>query len=215
MSEWLQNFDISIITSYVIPAVFVILWLYLLSVFKRAETWAFRFLFGTLGFFLIYMVYFSDYVAHYVSRAVTTVAGVFGVATGWFTAYYDSSLIFVYSKVGSVTLQIDIECSGAIEIGVFLSLLLFFRVYNWMEKLLYGALGVMYLITANAIRVLLISGAVYWFGYGVYDLMHAVVGRIVFYAFSVILYYYVFTRSQIQTMKVGDFGFTKKKGTAT
>lgn len=214
MIELFETMNLHTIILYVIPIILVILWVYLLSVFKRTETWAFHFLLGACGFFLIYITWISDYVAFYVSRAVTTIAGVMGIITKWFTAYFDNSLIFVYSKIGSVMLQIDIECSGAIEIGVYLSLLLFFRVYNWVEKLLYGVFGVLYLIVANSIRVLAISTAVYWFGYGCYDLMHSVVGRVIFYFLSVILYYYVFTRSQIKSMKVGDFSFTKQeKGT--
>ena len=115
--------------------------------------------------------------------------------------------MFVNAAQGAITLQIDFECSGIIEIMAFLSLLCFFRVYKIRERIVVGILGTLYITVANALRIIVISEMIYYFGLDVYYIAHTIIGRFVFYALSILLYFYVFTKPQIVRMKLGKFTY--------
>ena len=108
-----------------------------------------------------------------------------------------------------MTLLIDFECSGIIEIMAFLSLLIFFNVYNWSEKLMIGIGGFCYIMLCNVLRIVMICLAVHFLGMSAYYVFHTFIGRIFFYVLSVYLYFYVFTKPQIVKMKVGNFSYGK------
>jgi exosortase family protein XrtG len=196
------------------PFIYLIIYVYILDVLDRADTPSWRYLWGSTGMILFYMIWLQKLVAVPVSNCITTLSGIIGNATGYFTAYYSYSAIFVKSMVQSMLLQIDVDCSGSIEIGVFISLLVFFRVYDVAERFLIAVIGTMYIIFANAIRVSIICIAVYYGGYGAYNVVHSYVGRVIFYLLSILLYFEVFTRGQISNMKVGNFSYDLKKKTS-
>lgn len=50
------------------------------------------------------------------------------------------------------------------------------------------------------------------FGNESYYMAHTIVGRLLFYALSIILYFYVFTRAQIRRQRVGEFGYDSETG---
>ena len=102
---------------------------------------------------------------------------------------------------------IDFECSGILEIMAFLALLAFFRAYSVYERVFVGILGTCYIILANALRIVIICVIIHIFGVSAYHVAHTFVGRIVFYALSVLLYFWVFTKTQIIRQKVGGFTY--------
>lgn len=108
-----------------------------------------------------------------------------------------------------MTLKIDFECSGIVEIMAFVSLLAFFDVYRRSERLIVGAIGVLAIVFANVVRIILIAEIIHIGGTQWYYIAHSLVGRIVFYAFTVVLYFYVFTKPQIVRMKVGRFAYER------
>ena len=66
---------------------------------------------------------------------------------------------------------------------------------------------VVYIIVANALRIILICLIIHFKGVDYYYISHALIGRIFFYILSIILYFYVFTKAQIISQKVGGFGY--------
>lgn len=184
-----------------------LIWLYLLSVCKRAKVNSLRFFLGSIGTFLIGIIFIKPYAVIFLNYILTSFVGIFGNATGLFKTLYSMSAIFVNTDIGGLLLQIDVECSGIIEIIAFISLILFFDVYNIYEKLVYSMIGVFYIIIANAIRIITISLIVYCFGYDSYNIAHSYIGRILFYLLSISMYFYVFTKPQINSMKVGNFNY--------
>lgn len=40
-----------------------------------------------------------------------------------------------------------------------------------------------------------------------YFVAHTIVGRIIFYGFTIVLYFYVFTKGQIRRQKIGKFNY--------
>ena len=160
-----------------------------------------------MGAFLILMISLQDKLAEPLARGVAALAGVVGTITGGYSAYFKYGIIFITSHSESMTLMVDYECSGIVEIIAFLSLLLFFDVYSRYEKIMVALIGIVYLMLANALRITIICFSVHFFGISAYYVVHSFVGRIIFYVLSVLLYFYVFTKPQVIHMKVGNFSY--------
>ena len=194
--------------------VFVI-WIILMVVLHKAKLQAWFEVVGSIGLFIFGMVYIRPLAVEPLSRAVAAIAGIFGRLTGTFQNFFRYGIIFIPTKdSGNLTLQIDFECSGIIEILAYLSLLVFFKVYDAFERIVLSVLGVFYIIMANALRIILICEIIHFGGSGAYYIAHTYIGRIFFYFVSVVLYFYVFTKAQVVRMKVGNFRYNiggKKK----
>ena len=160
----------------IVAVAVIAVWLYILSVLTRAKLYAWKFMWGSFGLFLIMMI-----------------------------------TIFIHTGVTQATLLIDFECSGIIEIMAFISLLAFFNVYNFSEKVMVGIGGFCYIMLCNALRIVMICMSVYFWGMGAYYVVHTFIGRIFFYVLSVYLYFYVFTKPQVIKMKVGSFSYGNNK----
>ena len=192
------------------PAIIILavaLWLFVLYVLHRANLRFWRFLWGSVGLFILLMVFVRSYVTMPLSQMVTALSGVVGSLTDTFDAYFKYAIVYVPTADSSITLQIDMECSGIIEILAFLSLLLFFDVYDRFEKVAVGIGAVLLIMLFNALRIVIICEIVHFFGVGAYGIAHTYIGRIVFYALTVLMYFYVFTRPQVIRMKVGEFRY--------
>lgn len=188
--------------------IFVLIWVYGIHILSKAKTNAFLFLWGSVGFFLMSMIYFREPVTVIINYFITAISGVFGNLSGMYEVVYMHSVIYIRSIVNGVFLQIDSECSGAIEIFCYLAILWFYNIYNKRQKIIYSIYGIIYIILANVYRIFLICTLVYIFGYDVYHFAHTYLGRFMFYSLSVLLYFYIFTRPQIESMKVGNFKYT-------
>ena len=192
---------------YLVGLIGVALWLYVLHALQRADLYFWRFLVGSVGLFVILMLYVRPLATQPLAQAVAAIAGLPGWLTGTFEAYFKYAVIFVDSAVGAMTLKIDFECSGIVEIMAFLSLLAFFRVYTKPERVFVGVLGTLGIMLANALRIILIAELVHFGGPDMYYLAHSLFGRLLFYALTVALYFYVFTKPQVVRMHVGRFTY--------
>ena len=192
---------------YIIAIIAVCVWLYLLWVTDRASLPFWHFILGAIGLFLLMMFFVRPLLTEPLARAVAAVAGLVGKLTGTFSPFFKYGILFVQSAAGAITLQIDFECSGIIEIMVFLSMLVFFRVYTVAERVVVAICGVIYIVLANALRIIIICEMIHFGGLDLYYISHTLVGRLVFYALSVLLYFYVFTKPQIIRMKLGKFSY--------
>ncbi len=183
------------------------LWFYILTVLRRARLQFWHFLVGSIGLFCMMMFFVSPHLAMPMARVVSVIAGLVGDLTGTFEAFFKYGIIYIATASESLTLKIDFECSGCIEIFAFLSLLIFFDVYSKYEKIVVGILGVMLITLTNAIRIVMICESFRLGGLPAYYFTHTFIGRIFFYIVTVGLYFYVFTKPQVIKMKVGDFNY--------
>lgn len=192
---------------YILAIVLLVLWIYILFVTNRAKLNFWNYIIGAGGLFIIMMFTIRSVLTEPLARGVAAIAGLFGSLTGTFSPYFRYGILFVDSVAGSITLQIDFECSGIVEIMAFLSLLVFFKVYSKAERIIVGIIGVMYIMLANALRIIIICEMIHFMGSDVYYMAHTIIGRLVFYTLSVFLYFYVFTKPQIVRMKIGKFKY--------
>jgi exosortase family protein XrtG len=180
-------------------------------VLKKAGLRFWRYLLGACGLFLIFMIIIRPWAVLPLARLVAAIAGIFGKVTGFYQAYFRYGVIFIESFNGAITVNIDMECSGIIEIAAFVSLLTFYQIYNVPERIYVGIIGTLYTILSNALRISVICTMIHFLGTDYYYLAHTVVGRIVFYVLQVVLYFFVFTKTHVLKMKTGDFGYNKKE----
>ena len=200
--------------SAVACAILTLIWVLLLRVLYNVKNQAAFITVGMLGLFLLMIVFVMPVATSPLSRAVAALAGLVGRATGTFAAYFKYGILFITTPEGSITLQVDFECSGIIETMVFISILAFFKVYTIPERLVVGVFGFLYILVANALRIVLICLSVHFGGMSAYYVAHTYLGRIFFYAATVVLYFYVFTKPQVVRMKVGSFSYDKTNAAA-
>lgn len=187
-------------------------WIYILTVFKRRKLEFFYFLTGSIGTFLFSFAVLRNFLAKILTTLTCFLTGLLGNALGIFKAYTSHSILFVENSDGPISLYVDFECGGVIEILVFISLIFFFAVYNVREKICISLIGALWIIAANIIRLFSICLIINQFGNESYYVAHTIVGRLLFYALSIILYFYVFTRTQIRRQRVGEFDYDNKAG---
>lgn len=176
----------------------IIIWGYLLTLLKRANLNAFYFLVGSFGLFIIFSLLSNMYFVWLMARTISEVLKVLSNVIPGFSISIPYNLILInLDKITSVQLYITYECSGAIETFTFESLLIFFPVYTRKEKVIIGIAGILWIMIANIVRLLIIILVVNTLGVQYLFIIHSIIGLILFYIVIVILYYYVFTRTQI------------------
>lgn len=213
VSTIFSTFNPSNTTLVLLFIILVTAWILNLRILYRIKNQAAFITVGMVGLFVLMMVFVRPVATMPLARVVAAVAGFFGRITGIFSAFFKYGILFVETPTGSITLQIDFECSGIIEIMVFISILAFYRVYSVTERAILSAIGVVYIILANALRIILIATMIHFGGESMYYVAHTYLGRIFFYAATVVLYFYVFTKSQVVRMKVGSFSYDREKKT--
>ena len=187
----------------------VFIWLYALSVFKRGKLDFFRYIVGSVGLFVFMMIFLEPLLVTPLVSLVTSATGIVGDVTGLFESYHDYSILFVTcdATYESLSLYIDYECSGVIEMMAFVALLAFFEVYDIWQRFVVGVIGCIAIFFSNVIRITVICIIIMVWGNDAYYIAHTIVGRIVFYILAVLLYYYVFTHAQIIRQKIGGFNY--------
>ena len=188
-----------------------ILWLYLLTVFHRGRLYFFKYLWGSVGIFIFMCIFIQPTLSEILKQYVTSVVGILGKLTGLCEAFYELSIVFIpkQSALTAVSLYIDYECSGVIEMMAFVSLLSFYQVYDIGQRIIISLIGCVTIFLFNVIRIMIICAVIYQFGSGSYYIAHTILGRLVFYILTIILYYYVFTRQQIIKQKIGGFYYAE------
>lgn len=193
----------------ILKIILFILWIYLLYVFQRGKLAFFKFLLGSIGLFFIFMNFINFFKVPCI-QFFTYILGLIGKWTSLFEGYAEYGMFFINHNNTVISLYIDLECSGLIEMMVFISLITFFPVYKPFEKIKIGFTGIVFICIFNYIRILSIILLIYQFGSPVYAFAHSIFGRFVFYVLIIILYFNVFTKSQLSRQKVGKFDYNSK-----
>lgn len=188
----------------VFSMVLLILWIYVLTVLKRSKLNFWYFFVGSTGMFLTLMVYVQPLILRGMTQSITMVAGAIGYMTNRFSGYYENSMLFIPHKEGAISLLVDFECAGVIELFIFIALLFFYPVYSKVEKVSVGMFGFAYLFAANVLRIVSICAVISIYGKDSYFVAHSIVGRILYYAMTMVLYWFLFTKPQIARQRIGE-----------
>ena len=185
----------------------LVLWIYILTVLKRGKLDFWYFITGSIGLFVFMLIKIEPVVLAPLQKSVSAVAGMFGDMTGIYEGYFNKNIVFISTGDANLSMYIDYECSGIVEMLAFLSLLWFFPMYHTYEKVVLSIVGPALILAANVLRIFTICLIVHVFGGGSYFVAHSIIGRLVFYACTVLLYFFVFTKAQIIRQKVGGFRY--------
>lgn len=198
-------------TTDIIMIILFVIWLYVVWACSRAQLKFFKFIIGCVGLFLFMMYWIQPIAVGPLERVVALVSGTIGNITGTFESYYQYAMLFVRHAEESVSVYVSFECSGIIESFAFVSMLLFFEVYDLYERVIISAVGVLFIFICNVLRIVVICLMIHAFGNDVYYLAHSIIGRFLFYILSIGLYFYVFTKSQIVRQRIGGFSYRKEE----
>lgn len=183
-------------------------WLYVLSVLKRIGWSAAYVVLGVVGTFFIIISLANNNVISFLMRLNTSEAGVVGMLTGFYTVAPTLGIIHIVSGQSAINLFITYECSALIELAAYIALVLFFPFFkNLQQRLKLLGFGVIYLLLANMLRLTVTALIIHFLGLPSLIWAHVIVGRLIFYVLTIILYFYVFTRSQVLHIKIGRFDF--------
>jgi exosortase family protein XrtG len=114
-------------TKYLILIPVLIIWLYLLHVCAKAKLPFWHFFIGSVGLFILLVIYARPVLTDPMARAVAEIASIFGSITGVFRANFKYGVILIGNAKEVISMQIDFECSGILEMIVFVSVMAFFQ----------------------------------------------------------------------------------------
>lgn len=170
-----------------------------LFLFRRWQIWVLYFLTGGVGTALIAVYLFHSSPAEgFYRQFLTAITWLISGQPVWLKVFPASGMFLFRLDPNWVAFQLDIECLGFIEIIVFLSLLLYYRPFNWRTKLKFALLGSTLIYVINLLRVLLIIFLVKYFGLNLTFLSHTVFGRLLFFILVMGVYWHFFTAETVR-----------------
>lgn len=175
-----------------------IIWLYLLTLLKRAKLSAYYFGLGSIGLFIILASISNTYCSQIMPKIIAEILKSISYILKDFSINISQRSILI--NIGSnnyAELFINYECSGMLETIAFISMLTFFPIYENGEKLIIGFLGFIWILIANIVRLLITITILDYYGINALFIAHSIIGRVIFYVVVILLYYQVFTKPQI------------------
>ena len=109
---------------YIAGLIGLLIWLFILHILNKSKLNFWHFLIGSAGAFILMLVFLEPVLTQPLARIVALLASLPGKIADMYSAHYKYGVIFVESSVGAISLKIDFECSGIIEIIAYLSLLI-------------------------------------------------------------------------------------------
>lgn len=171
----------------------LVVWLYGLSICKRAALPTYYFIWGSVGLFFLLFFLSRPYLIWLMVQTVVTGVGLIVGPLHLAQTAAGYGLILIDTANGALSLAIDYECSGVIETIAFWSLLIFYPIYRLKATVFLGLVGLFFIYFANVARLVLIVILVHYFGSPIFFFAHTILGRLFFYALVVYFYYRVFT----------------------
>lgn len=187
--------------------VFVIitaLWAYGLWFLKKANMNFYRFLIGSIGIFTISMIFFMPVLEINLNNLIADTLRFISDKSNYFKVFKDNSIVTIDTSSGIVSMFINYECSGVIEMLVFTSLVLFFPFGGTFRRIVSAMIGNAFIYFANIIRILFIIFITRFFGASLFYLAHTLFARLVFFGLMIILYYFIFTTTHLRYQNVGE-----------
>ncbi|MHB1159229.1 MAG: hypothetical protein ACYC3V_02685 [Chloroflexota bacterium] len=190
------------------PLVAVGLWLGLLVFFRAHRIWLPYYALGSVGLATA-IIYFGrgplpleTWLKTITGIQVHQLMDLVGVPTRLFEGVPGALMVLVISQeIGWTVLHIDIECSGLLESAVLVGLLAFYPAWSLGKKLTLMAIGLAATYLANLARLVTIIAVLHWGGKDTLFMSHTVVGRAVFFAIVVLVYWFLLTRPTIETIR--------------
>lgn len=182
----------------------VLLWICALLFFKEMKMNFFKFLIGSIGIFTIAMIFLMPILENKLGALVSNTLYFIGSGTQYFQVFKDNAIISISTRNGIVSMIINYECSGVIEMLVFTALAMFFPFGSLIRRMVSVLYGNFFIYFSNIVRVLFIIIMTKFLGANSFYIIHILLARILFFGLMIVIYYFVFTTTQLKYQKVGD-----------
>ncbi len=188
-------------------AVLIALWLLALVFFRANRIWLPYYIIGSVGlaFFLIFAgreTFIEPALQQAVAAGVHAVSNIINVPTLVFQAAPGAIMILVVSQdIGWTMLQVTIESSGLLETAVISGMLLFYPAWSLRKRFVFMGGAVLFTYIANIIRLMVIVLFLHYTGKNSLLISHTIIGRAVFFAAVILIYWFVMTRPTLRTIR--------------
>jgi len=166
----------------------------------------FRFFVGTLGGFIILMYLGKEYLNESLINITLRILSSVFMFSDSIVVFPSSNAVTILSGIDRLSYFLTFECSGYVEMIVFLNVYAFFTLkIGFFKRILTMIFGIVYLLIANVIRITIMSYIVVAFGIESYFIAHVIISRLIFMMFNIILYYYALTLPHVKRQNVSSF----------
>lgn len=182
------------------------LWLAAVLFFRLNRIWLPYYIVGSVGLaFLIIFVGRNSVIEPWLQTAVAygvhSVSQLTTIPTETFDAAPGALLVLVTQSSGWTMLQVTVESSGLLESGVVAGMLMFYPAWSIRRRFFYTLLALALTYVANIIRLMVIVAALHYMGKDSLLVSHTIIGRAVFFAGVVLIYWYLLTRPTLGSVR--------------
>lgn len=179
----------------------ILIWIYTYIRLKSNKLYSFAFIVGSLGLFTISIFFFRDILEALIINIQLKLFDILKNIFYTLEIFVQDRTIIVKTTSVVKAITLNYECSGLIEILVYSSIVLFYPIHSKSNKFRKFIVGNLVILAANMLRLLIIVLSVGFVGVETFELVHLLIGRIVFYFIIIILYYIVLTKYHISQYK--------------
>ncbi|MCK6565074.1 MAG: archaeosortase/exosortase family protein [Dehalococcoidia bacterium] len=185
----------------------VTVWAAMVLFFWRAGAWLPYYILGSAGSAILFVVLAREILPLELAlragtaRGVDVLAGLAGLRTS--VTWADPGAIVVIGVPHHqewTHLNVGLESSGLLEMAALAGLIAFFPRGGAIDRSKVMAVALVATFAANILRVLVIVAFVAHFGQGTLDFVHVFLGRAIFFAMAVVIYWYAITRPTLKTV---------------
>jgi exosortase/archaeosortase family protein len=125
-----------------------------------------------------------------------------GVKTQLFPAVPGALMVLVVPQdMGWTVLNIGVESSGLLEVGVITGMVGFYPGWSLRKRLWLISLGVTATYVANVVRIGFIVATLHWGGKDLLFISHTVLGRLIFFVMIVAIFWFVLSLPTLRTVR--------------
>ena len=185
----------------------IVVWGLVLLFFRSHRNWLPFYVVGSVGLaFAIIgvgrsIIPLETILKTYTAFTVHQIAGLAEVETRLFPAVPGALMILVIPQhQGWTVLNIGVESSGLLEIAALTGMVGFYPGWSMRRRLGAVALGITATYVANVVRVSFIAATLHWGGKDLLFISHTVLGRAIFFAMVVAIFWFVLSLPTLRTV---------------
>lgn len=187
-------------------AITCIIWLAVTVFLYRHKLWVFYYVWGAVGLSCVLILFFHASLVEYrlesfTSQILHNILGLWGIVTYLFDRAPGTLLVLIKVDNSWTTIPIDIENSGLIEMCVIFALIIFYPIYKPGKRTLMALSGVLGIYLINIIRLLVVITIIHAGGRNMSFIAQTLFGRLIFFLFSVALYWQLITRPSLTKIR--------------
>lgn len=185
-----------------------IVWLLVVVFWRANRVWLPYYVTSTVGMALI-LIFFGAQATplqEWMQRAtvwtVHHISWVVQIPTQTFAQPPGTILVMVISQnIGWTMLQVSVESSGLLESCVLASMVMFYPGWSIQKKLVLISFGLAATFIANVFRLMVITATLHYLGKDSLLISHVLIGRLVFFALVVLIFWMVITVPTLRTVR--------------